>query len=375
MNILAYVHLRNIYGSTGHGRVARQITEHLAQESADQLRILADREDHRKTVHKVGSPWTEFLYHFFENETSRQHARWALTGKPLAEDYWPEAQIVYSTCESYIPTRKARLVVTLHDASIFENGALPRRWLFYRERLKLKLSHGLVSRKADLITTVSQHSADRLAHFFPKMRSRLRVVPCAVSPCFFSPVSAEGKATLQELGLLERPFVLLPGGLNHRKNAALVLRAWPLIHQMHPEVRLVVAGHCEPVYLAPARALGSSVMLTGFVSDDALCALHDAAQVVWFPSLYEGFGMPVLEAMARGTPVVTSNTTSIPEVAGDAGELVSPMSVDENVEALDYLLKDSGRREELSQRGKLRAQQFTWKRTATELRRHFLSLV
>src|SRR6185503_3801958 len=127
MNILAYVHLRNIYGSTGHGRVARQITEHLAQESADQLRILADPEDHRKTVHKVGSPWTEFLYHFFENDTSRQHARWALTGKPLAEDYWPEAQIVYSTCESYIPTRKARLVVTLHDASIFENGALPRR--------------------------------------------------------------------------------------------------------------------------------------------------------------------------------------------------------------------------------------------------------
>jgi glycosyltransferase involved in cell wall biosynthesis len=375
MNILAYVHLRNIYGSTGHGRAARQITEHLAQEPADRLRILADPEDHRKTVHKVGPPWTEFSYHFFESETSRQHARWALTGRPPAEAYWPEAQIVYSTCESYVPTRKARLVVTVHDASVFEAGALPGNWLFFRERLKLKLSHGLVSRKADLIATGSRHSAERLAHFFPEMRSRLRVVPCAVSPCFFSPVSAEGESALRELGLLERPFVLLPGGLNHRKNAALVLRAWPLIHQMHPEVRLVVAGHSDPVYLAPARALGDSVTLTGFVSDEALCALHDAAQVVWFPSLYEGFGLPVLEAMARGTPVVTSNTTSIPEVAGDAGALVSPMSVDENVGAIDHLLRDSGGREELSRRGKIRARQFTWERTASELRRHFLSLV
>jgi glycosyltransferase involved in cell wall biosynthesis len=375
MNILAYVHLRNLYGSTGHGRVARQITEHLAQEPADQLRILADPEDHRKVVHEVGSPWTEFSYHFFRNETSRQHARWAFTGKPLAEEYWPEAQIIYSTCESYVPTRKARLVVTLHDAQIFEDDALPRRWLLYRERLKLKLTHGLVCRKADLITTVSQHSAARLAHYFPKMRSRLRVVQNGVSPCFFSPVTAEGKRIVHELSLHDRPFVLLPGGLNHRKNAGLVLRAWPLIHEIHPEVQLVIAGHCDPLYVAPARSLGDSVTLTGFVSDEALCALYDAAQVVWFPSLYEGFGLPVLEAMARGTPVVTSDTTSLPEVAGGAAVLVSPQSADENVGAVDHLLKDGGERDALGRRGKLRAQQFTWQRAAAQLRRQFLSLM
>ncbi len=375
MNILAYVHLRNIYGSTGHGRVARQITEHLAQQSGDCLRILADPEDHRKVAFKVGAPWTEFSYHFFEDETSRQHARWAFTGKPKAEDYWPEAEIVYSTCESYVPTRKARLAVTLHDAAIFESGALPRRWLFYRERLKTKFLHEIVSRKADLIHTVSNFSAERLAHFFPRMRSRLRVVPNAVSPRFFSQVSAEGENFLRDAGLSDRQFVLLPGGLNYRKNAELVLKAWPLIRGLNPGVRLAVAGHCDPSYIAQARSMGDSINLTGYVSDEALCSLYHAARLVWFPSLYEGFGLPVLEAMAQGAPVVASNTTSIPEVAGDAATLVSPTSVNENVEAVDSLLKDSQRREALAARGKLHAQQFTWQRTVAELRRQFLSLI
>jgi glycosyltransferase involved in cell wall biosynthesis len=375
MNILAYVHLRNIYGSTGHGRVARQITEHLAQESSDCLRILADPEDHRKVAAKVGAPWTEFSYHFFEGETSRQHARWAFTGRPKAEDYWPEAEIVYSTCESYVPTRKARLAVTLHDAAIFEGDVLPRRWLFYRERLKTRFLHEIVSRKADLIHTVSNFSAERIARFFPQMRSRLCVVPNAVSPRFFSPVSAEGEIFLREAALADRQFILMPGGLSHRKNAELILKAWPLIRGLHPEVRLVVSGHCDPSYIRQASAMADSIDLTGYVSDEALCALYHRARLVWFPSLYEGFGMPVLEAMAQGAAVVASNAASIPEVAGDAGTLVSPKSVNENVEALDALLKDSQRRETLSERGKLRARQFTWQRTVAELRRRFLSLI
>ncbi|MEK6299779.1 MAG: glycosyltransferase family 1 protein [Acidobacteriota bacterium] len=375
MNILAYVHLRNIYGSTGHGRVARQITEHLAQVTEDTLHILVDPEDHRKVVHKVGAPWTEFAYHFFNRDTSRQQAHWVFTGRPLAEHYWPDAEIVYCTYDSYVPTRRAKLVVTLHDAAIFESDALPHRWLFYRERLKSELIYRILSRKADLIHTVSHFSAERLAHFFPTLRSRLRVVHNAVSPCFFLPISAVGKQALKEFELIDRPFVLLPGGLNYRKNADLVLRAWPLVHQMHPEVQLVVAGHCEPDYLGPGRALGESARLTGFVNDEVLCALYDAAQVVWFPSLYEGFGLPVLEAMARGTAVVASNSTSLPEVAGDAALLASPSSVAEQVEALDALLKDSRMRELLSKRGKLRAESFTWPRAAAQLRRHFLSLI
>ena len=375
MNILAYVQLRNIYGSTGVGRVARQITEHLAQESKDHLHILADPLDYKKTVPKVGSPWTEFTYYFFKHETSRQQAQWLLTGAPQAEEYWPEAQIVYCPNESYVPTKKARLAVTLHDAAIYEKRALPRNRTFFKQRLKSRYLHTVLSRKADLFHTVSQFSAERIAHFFPSMKSRLCVVHHGVTPRFFLPPSAEGQNYLEETGLASRAFLLLPGGLNHRKNADLVLRAWPLVHQLHPELKLVVAGHCEPAYVIPAARLGESVKLLGFVSDEALCSLYHAAQIVWFPSLYEGFGLPVIEAMACGAPVVASDSTSIPEVAGGAAVLVSPVLPHKHVEAIHSLLEDSQLRAAFSGRGKARAGQFTWQRTAAELRNHFLSLV
>lgn len=375
MNILTYVHLRNIYGSTGAGRVARQMTEHLAQESQDQLHILADPADHRKIVHKVGLPWTNFSYHFLKGETSSQQARWLFTDSPTAEHYWPEAQIVYCTAESYVPTQKACLVVTLHDAAFFEKSAHQVDWSFFKQRIKWKFLYWVLSRKADLFHTVSHFSAERIAHFFPSIRSRLRVVHNAVHPRFFLPISNEGENSLKELGLTNKPFILLPRGLYYRKNAELVLKAWPLLHELHPELSLVISSHCDPLYAAKARELGDSVLLTGFISDEALCSLYHAAQVVWFPSLYEGFGIPIIESMACGTPVVASNSSSLPEVAGEAAILVATTSLSEHIEAIDSLLKDSGLREAYSQRGKARAQQFTWQRSAAQLRQQFLSLV
>ncbi len=375
MNILAHVHLRNLSGSTGHGRAARQIAEHLAMNSEDQIRILADPRDHQKALSQVGAPWTDFSYHFFKDETSRQQARWIFTGRPRAEDYWPQTEVVYCTGDSYVPTKKARLAVTLHDAAMFEEGALPNNWRFFKQRQKSRYLYRLLSRKADMVHTCSQSSLERLAHFFPGMRNRLRVIYHAVTPRMFEPVSDEGESYLREQGLKKRQFILLPGGLNHRKNARVVLGAWPIIHEKHPELRLVVAGNCEAVFIPLASALGESVMLTGFVSDEVLCSLYHSAEVVWFPSLYEGFGLPVVEAMACGTPVVASNQTSMPEVGGDAAILVSSKSVTEHAEAIGWLLDDSRQRETLKARGLLRAQQFTWQRSAAELRRQFSLLV
>ena len=375
MNILAYVQLRNIYGSTGSGRVARQVTEHLACEPGNTLRILADPIDHKRVVHKAGLPWTEFAYHFFNHETSKQQARWIFSGKPTAEHYWPEAEIVYCTNVSYVPTKRARLVITIHDAAVFEEGALPHKWLFYKQRLKSRYLYSMLARKADLIHTGSNFSAERIAHYFPGLRSRLRVVQYAVTPRFFSPVSAEGESYLEGHGLRDRPFILLPCGFHYRKNAELVLQAWPVIHKLCPDLKLVVVSHCDPYYARRARALGDSVKMTGFINDEILCSLHHAAQLVWFPSVYEGFGLPLLEAMACGTPVVASNSTSIPEVADDAAVLVSPKSVAEHVEAIEALLKDSSQREEMSRRGKIHAQQFTWSQTVACLKQLFSTLV
>jgi len=97
MNLLTYVHLRNIYRSTGVGRVARELTEQLSRIDSIHQEILADRADHARVVHKVGGPWEHFRYHLFNSDTSRQQARWFLTNRPTAEEYWPHVDLAYCT--------------------------------------------------------------------------------------------------------------------------------------------------------------------------------------------------------------------------------------------------------------------------------------
>ncbi len=375
VRVLAYVHLRNIHNSTGAGRVARQLTAHLAERSDVDLRILADPSDHARIIPQVGAPWSDFQYQFIASETSRQQTRWFLLDSPAAERYWPDAQIVFCTGESYVPVKRARLVVTVHDAAYFENFAHRHNRAFLQQRFKWNLLYRKLLRKADLFHAVSHFSAERLAHFFPAIRSRIRVVHNAVTQHFFEPVTEAGLAYLAEAGLQQRRFLLIPGGLHFRKNADLILQAWPRLRQLDPDLKLVVVNHSDPAYVEKLQALGGDVHITGFVSDDALKALYTAAEVVWFPSRYEGFGLPVLEAMACGTPVVTSNASSLPEIAGDAALLVDPAKAEAHVDALHNLLQNKLLRDDLKVRGRERASHFTWKKTAAELKTHFDAIV
>ena len=375
VRVLAYVHLRNIHNSTGAGRVARQLTAHLAERSDVDLQILADPSDHARIVPKVGAPWHDFRYQFIASETSRQQARWFFLNNPTAERYWPDAQIVFCTGESYVPAKRARLAVTVHDAAYFENFAHRQDRAFLQQRFKWKLLYWKLSQKADLFHAVSYFSAERLAHFFPSIRSRIRVVHNAVTSHFFEPVTEAGRDYLAEAGLGQRRFLLIPGGLHFRKNADLILQVWPRLQQLDRDLKLVVVNHSDHTYVEKLKALGGDIHVAGFVSDDALKALYTAAEAVWFPSRYEGFGLPVLEAMACGTPVVTSKASSLPEIAGDAAILVDPTRAEAHLEALDGLLQSTSMRAELRSRGRERASQFTWEKAAAELKMHFDSIV
>ena len=375
MRVLDYVHLRNIYRSTGVGRVAREITEHLAQRPDVDLRILADRHDHATIIPKVGSPWTEYPYNFFEKETSRQQMWWYLLDRPSAEDYWPQVEVMYCTAESYVPTRRARLAVACHDMQLFEPEAHPMsRWLL-QQRLKWRLLFGRLSESAHMIQTISAFSASRIAHFFPALESRIRVIPNAVSPAFFQAPTPQGEEVFARLGLSGRPYVLVPGGLHHRKNAELILEAWPEMHRRCPELVLVITSHNTPAYLERAKLL-TSVVPTGFQEEDALVALYHGAELVWFPSKYEGFGMPVVEAMACGAAVVASNSSALPEIAGGAAAALLPSDrPQEHVEAVIDLLRDPGARQRAGELGRRRAASFTWKRSAELLVQNFSELL
>lgn len=375
MNILSYVHLRNIYRSTGVGRVARELTEHLARQPENHVEILADRGDYDRVIDKVGEPWTGYKYHFFRHDTSLQQMIWFAADAPSAEQFWPATDVVYCTAESYVPVRKARLAISCHDAQHFEPGIHKITPWLLKQRAKWRMLFDRLADEADLFHMISEYSAERTAHFFPRLRSRMCVVPNAASASFFQPPTELGKAVLTTLGIIGRPYLLVPGGLHHRKNADLILRAWPHLHQRHPELSLVVINHSNPMYLDRAKALGPSFILGGFQEEAQLVALYNAAELVWFPTRYDGFGMPVIEAMACGTPVISSDTTGIPEVAGDAALLLPPERMDDHVDAISGLLRDAPARQRMSELGRARAARYTWKNSAGQLAGEFMRLL
>ena len=153
------------------------------------------------------------------------------------------------------------------------------------------------------------------------------------------------------------------------------LNAWPAIAEKHPDLLLVVINHADPVYLPRAQTLGASCILGGFQEEPELVALYHSAALVWFPTLYDGFGMPVIEAMASGTPVISSNSSAIPEIAGDAAVLLSPHDVNAHIEAITGLLDDELQREALRAKGRARAAQYTWQASADKLLHEFRTLL
>lgn len=371
MNILAYVQLRNIHGSTGAGRVARNIVEQLIAQRRDEIRILGDADDHHRIIPQVGAPWNDYTYHLFDADTSKQQRNWFLFDRPEAEAYWSDADLVYCAGESYVPTKKCRSVVLMHDAAFFDDGALSRNAQFYVQQAKWRWLFRKLSAKVDLFHTVSQFSADRLSSHFPSLRDRMRVVHNGVTDNFFATECTDDTEILRTRGLAGRQYVLLPRGLSYRKNGDLVVAAWSRIRESFKDAVLVVTSHNDPAYVTMARNLDQDVMMTGFVSDEELRALYRGARVVWFPSRYEGFGIPVLEAMACGTPVVASASSSLPEVAGDAALLVPTLDTEKHVEAIEYFLKDDRVCADYSARGRHRAADFTWRNSAHRLREVF----
>ncbi len=375
MNLLAYVHLRIIYHSTGAGNVARALTEQLSLQPNMNLQVLADPGDHARIIPKVGEPWASYKYHFLPHETSNQQARWIFLNRPPAEEFWRDADIVFCTAESYVPTTKARLAVTMHDAAFFEPDAHARTRAYWTQRCKWRILYERLMRSADMFHVVSQFSADRLAHYFPAMKNRLRVVHNAVEERYFGKPATLGEEASQHPVFDKGPFVLLPGGLHYRKNAELVFNAWPLLSAANPDLRLLIVNRIDPAYAARAKRLGQSVQVLGYVDSSLLHALYTQAQIVWFPSRYEGFGLPVLEAMACGTPVVASNSSSLPEVAGGHALLVPPDKPADHADAISALLNNSALRSDVANSGRIWAENFRWQKSAQTLRQYFEQLL
>ena len=258
-----------------------------------------------------------------------------------------------------------RRLVTLHDAIAFE---YPQGYPFLNNLLHRTYVPATLG-NVDAVATDSEHARGALVRYLGLRPERVPVVPLGVS-ARFGPVPAEPARAVAARYGLDGPYVLYVGAYQARKNILGLIEAFERVRSARPELRLALAGPSPWAYPALGERierLGSeAVRALGYVAEPDLPSLYSAASVYVLPSFYEGFGIPVLEAMACATPVVCSTASSLPEVAGDAALLVDPHDHAAIAEAILRAVSDRDLADDLRRRGLARAGGFTWERTAGE---------
>jgi glycosyltransferase involved in cell wall biosynthesis len=267
------------------------------------------------------------------------------------------------------PTRTKRLVMTVHDVAfrLFPETA-PHSTLRWLDRLDQSL------RRAARIIVVSEQTRRDLLEHYRVSEDRVVVVPNGVDAKAFEGVPDIDVSNAREQFGIRRPYLLFLGGIEPRKNLPAVVRAFS---RLSADVRptLVIAGwrtEWNPEGWTQFQAalndlpadIRSAIQVVGYVPEGRKAALLAGAEGLVYPSCYEGFGLQVLEAMAAGTPVLTSNVSALPEVAGDAALLVDPTDVEAIADGMDRLLRQDDLRKDLRERGRARAARFSWEETA-----------
>jgi glycosyltransferase involved in cell wall biosynthesis len=268
---------------------------------------------------------------------------------------------------NFLPPRKVcPYVVTIHDLAYYVH---PERCPWLRRQYWYAMTRRTVE-LADAVITDSQASRRDIEHFFPSLQGRIHVILNAAHRRF-RPLDLPREQThLPALGV-DFPYLLYVGTLEPGKNVERIIRAFDSIAGAFPRHHLLIAGDCGWLYEGILAAASTArardrIHIMGHQPDDVVVELMNFCEVFVFPSLYEGFGLPPLEAMACGAPVITSNASSLPEVVGDAALLVDPLSIEEIAAAMHRVLGDAALRHELREKGLARAGQFSWKNAAKE---------
>jgi glycosyltransferase involved in cell wall biosynthesis len=312
------------------------------------------------------------------------------SGRRSVRDLWTMSQAVrrhrpaldlfyFPSVYTFYPLRiKAPVAVSIHDTiperypELVFTGRVPRLMWTLKVRWAV--------RQAAVTLTVTETSRRAIAEHFRLPDSRVRVVPDAASPIFrVIDDLGQGRQVLARHGILrEDRYILYVGGISPHKNLATLLEAYAMLTAERSDgpfaPKLVLAGDYRlDVFLSSYPALqrkieesrlAERVLFTGYVTDEELVCLYNSAALLVLPSFDEGFGLPAVEAMACGTPVVASRAGALPEVVGDAGVLFDPYSPAELKRCLEELLRDDSRRAALRARGLRRAGDFSWDRSA-----------
>lgn len=273
--------------------------------------------------------------------------------------------------------KKGKCVVTFHDVIAL---VLPETFPL-KYRLVFQVGFSAIRRQADMVIVPSESAREDVVRYLKVDQGRIVIIPYGCEERF-RPVGDPERfeAVRRKYGLPER-YVLFVGVLQPRKNVATLLRAFSLlvVEKLGQDLKLVVAGESgwgltEIRKMVGSLGLQDHVVFAGSIEDEDLPDLYRGAHLFVYPSLYEGFGLPILEAMACGIPVITSNISSMPEVAGDAAVLVDPRDPEGLASAMASVLTDEALREKLRQKGIARARGFSWDAVARKTLEVYTSL-
>jgi glycosyltransferase involved in cell wall biosynthesis len=269
-----------------------------------------------------------------------------------------------------LPTR-ARIVSMVHDLIplrfpdvVFRNAA---HELYYKILIRASV------RRSDLILTNSEFSKQEIVRELGVDENKICKITLGVN--LQAPRDEARDVDMLHRYGLKRPYVMALGSTEPRKNNGRVIEAMRLLQQEHPDLRLAIAGNNWRGLGFKSDLIGDRVRQLGHVADEDLPALMQSAEMLVFPSLHEGFGFPVIEAMALGVPVVTSSVTALPEVAANAALFADPNDVTSIAERMKQILDNPSLANELRVRGRARAGQFRWDTTCAELAALCSSLV
>lgn len=358
----------------GIGRYVRELIHALGQHDSDNDYRLFVAGARRDQLPPTPSP--RFSWHS-TRLTPRWLARlWYRAHIPLPVQMFTGNLALFHATDFVLPpvSRPTRTLLTVHDLSFVRvpEAASPR--------LKQFLDHVVPSsaRRADHILADSQATKDDLVAVYALPPEKITVLLSGVDSRFHH--TRLGILTIRSrYAIGERPYIFTIGTVQPRKNYVRLVKAVARLRQAGYDLDLVISGGkgwlADPLYDAIRdEHMNAHVHFIGFAHDADLPALYSGAEMVAFPSLYEGFGFPVLEGMACGTPVITSHVSSLPEVAGDAALLVDPLDIDALTDAMQRVLDDTQLRTDMVQKGYAQAKRFTWDASARHLQQIYTQL-
>ena len=279
-----------------------------------------------------------------------------------------DVDIVHSTNFSAPRLKNKKLVVTIYDLTVFTHPECHQKGNidFCAKGIKDALSN------ADKIIAISEHTKKDLIDILNAPSDMISVTQLAAGSDYYEVKDMAAIRLTKEKYNLPENYILFVGSLEPRKNIKTLLKAYSMVPvKMRKDFPLVIAGakgwlNSDIPALVEGLGIKESVRFTGYIDAADISAVYSGATVFAYPSLYEGFGLPILEAMSCGSPVVTSNTSSMPEVAGDAALLVDPLNAEELAFGLETVLEKESLRAEMRKKGLARASTFSWDRCAKE---------